>query len=119
MKTIFDRCSELAHIAGKRRATLSIILLGVSSTLWFLIRVVPKPSRATYPCMQAASPIMSGFVLWLLGLTGSAAAFKRANGKLREAKYAAAILFVVLGLILANHSIESDARTNANSLEIW
>jgi hypothetical protein len=37
------------------------ILLGISSTVWFLIRVIPKPQRANYPCMQAAAPMMSGF----------------------------------------------------------
>ena len=44
------------------------ILIGLIATAWFLIRVIPKPSRAAYPCQQAAFPIASGFVLWLLGL---------------------------------------------------
>lgn len=45
--------------------------LGISSTVWFLVRVVPKPSRATYPCMQAAAPMMSAFVVYLLSFTGA------------------------------------------------
>ena|ERR1035438_4696976 len=36
---------------------------------WFLLRVIPKPSRATYPCQRAAFPIASAFVLWLSGAT--------------------------------------------------
>ena len=38
------------------------------SLCWFLFRVIPKPIRATYPCQQAAFPVTSTFVLWLLGL---------------------------------------------------
>jgi hypothetical protein len=99
---------------------LSFILLGITSTLWFLVRVIPKPSRASYPCMQAASPIMSGFVVWILGLTGSAFAFNKAKHKLDEAKFIAAGLIVILGIIVATlHTAESDAQTSAKSLEIW
>ena len=46
---------------------LIFLIIGLSSTLWFLIRVIPKPSRAAYPCQRAAFPIASAFVLWLLG----------------------------------------------------
>jgi Domain of unknown function (DUF362) len=56
------------------------ILLGVLSTVWFLIRVIPKPSRATYPCMRVAAPFMSGLIVYLLsvaGLTYAARKFKR------------------------------------------
>jgi hypothetical protein len=52
---------------------------GITSTIWFLIRVIPKPSRASYPCMRAAAPVMSGFVIYLLGIWGSAFALKRAR----------------------------------------
>ncbi|MEI6139197.1 MAG: DUF362 domain-containing protein [Mariniphaga sp.] len=47
---------------------LGIVLIGFTATIWFLIRVIPKPSRASYPCQQAAFPLASGFVLWLVGL---------------------------------------------------
>jgi len=44
------------------------ILIGLAATIWFLIRVIPKPSRASYPCQRAAFPVASGFVIWLIGL---------------------------------------------------
>jgi uncharacterized protein (DUF362 family) len=70
--------------------------------------------------MQAASPIMSGFVIWILALTGSAFAFKRAKNKLLENKYIAAVLSVMLGIFVANlHTVESDAKTDTKNLEIW
>jgi hypothetical protein len=104
------------------RAKIVFIGLGLSSTLWFLIRVIPKPSRATYPCMQAAAPVMSGFILWVLSITGAAFAFKKAKKKLMEARYITAALLLILGVagttLLTNHS---DAEANANPLpfEIW
>ena len=45
--------------------------MGIGSIIWFLIRVIPKPSRATYPCQQAAFPIASAFVIWLTGVIAS------------------------------------------------
>jgi hypothetical protein len=120
MKTKLKSFFVFAQGADKRWAKLSFIFLGISSTLWFLVRVIPKPSRVTYPCMRAASPIMSGFVIWILTLTGSTFAFKKANHKFFEANYIAAILFVILGIVVANlHTVVSDAQTNAKTLKIW
>ncbi len=42
-----------------------IYLLGAAALVWFIIRVIPKPSRAAYPCQRAAFPIASAFVLWI------------------------------------------------------
>ncbi len=47
---------------------LLLPLAGLASLIWFLIRVLPKPSRASYPCMRAAYPLASGFVIYLLSL---------------------------------------------------
>ncbi len=40
---------------------LLFLIMGIISTIWFLIRVIPKPSHAVHPCMQAAAPFMSGY----------------------------------------------------------
>jgi len=96
------------------------ILTAALATIWFLIRVIPKPSRATYPCMQVAAPIMSSFVIWVLAIAGATFAFKKAKKKLVEAKYVAATLFIVLAIASsAIYTIHSDAKTSANNLEIW
>jgi len=44
-------------------ARITFIIISLLATAWFLIRVIPKPARATYPCMQVAAPIMSGICL--------------------------------------------------------
>lgn len=61
----FKKSSEL--IKGSWRKLL-IVMMGFTATIWFLIRVIPKPSRASYPCQQAAFPLASGFVIWLVSL---------------------------------------------------
>jgi uncharacterized protein (DUF362 family) len=38
------------------------------ATVWFLVRVIPKPSRATYPCMKVAAPLASSLAVWIFSL---------------------------------------------------
>jgi hypothetical protein len=84
---------------GKRNGwRWGFTLLGLGSLIWFLLRVLPKPSRAFYPCMRLAAPLASGFVVWLLG-AGAALAFLRAWKSLRRAKYALAGMCLLIGLI--------------------
>ncbi len=78
-------------LSNKFRGKLVFIVLGVASTLWVLIRVIPKPQRAGYPCMRAAAPIMSGFILYILSLGGMTLLFKKAVAKFKKAQYLAAI----------------------------
>ncbi len=52
-------------------------LMGFFSLLWFLVRVIPKPSRAAYPCQRAAFPLASSFVVWLAALLGSGFAWRK------------------------------------------
>ena len=84
--------------SGKRVSGLIFIGLGLSATLWFLIRVIPKPSRASYPCMQAAAPFMSSFVIYLISLWGGFTAFSKSNRLLKQGKIGWAACFVLTGL---------------------
>ena len=61
------------------KAKIIFIVSGIAATIWFLIRVIPKPSRASYPCVRAATPVMSSFILYLLSLPASVLIFKRAG----------------------------------------
>jgi hypothetical protein len=78
---------------------LLFFVMGIISTVWFLVRVIPKPSRATYPCMQVAAPIMSGFVVYLLSLGGITFALRKARQNLYRARYIAAGSFVLAALV--------------------
>ncbi len=66
------------------------IIIGIISTAWFLIRVIPKPSRAAYPCMRATAPVMSAFILYLLALSGSVMVFRKAKLKMKRSRFVVA-----------------------------
>jgi len=78
------------------------LVTGLLATIWFLIRVIPKPSRAGYPCMQAAAPLMSGFILYILSFSGSFLAFRKARELFQKNSHATAILLVVAGTLSAS-----------------
>lgn len=55
--------------------------MGLLSLLWFLVRVIPKPSRAAYPCQRVAFPVASSFVIWLVAVLGSAFAWRKSRAR--------------------------------------
>ena len=73
-------------------------LIGVLALIWFLVRVLPKPSRARYPCQRVAMPLGLGFLGWLAGLTFSALSFSRVKRFLHRGRFIAAAAAVVVGL---------------------
>jgi len=93
--------------------------VGISSSVWFLVRVIPKPSRASYPCMKAAAPLMSGFILYLLGVIGSAYAFKKVKRSIAESRYWQAFIFImVIGVFSALMVSSDNTPASANPLKI-
>ncbi|HET6556987.1 MAG TPA: DUF362 domain-containing protein [Prolixibacteraceae bacterium] len=78
---------------------LAFFITGIAATVWFLIRVIPKPSRAGYPCMKASAPFMSAFVLYLIGLASTIYLFREKKGQMLLFKSALGIVFVVSLLI--------------------
>ncbi len=73
-------------------------IVGVAALVWFVVRVIPKPSRASYPCQRVAFPLGSAFVLWLMGLMGSALAIRRGRTLLRQSRYLIALLCLAAGV---------------------
>jgi hypothetical protein len=73
---------------------LIFILLGFFSTVWFLARVIPKPSRATYPCMRAAAPLMSGLIVYLLSVAGLTFASRKFKRKVINVRYISTFLLM-------------------------
>ena len=73
-------------------------ITGLLSLVWFLIRVVPKPSRAMYPCQRVAMPLASGFAAWLLGIAASVAALRKARSSLHGRRYALALAAVGISI---------------------
>jgi hypothetical protein len=71
---------------------------GLLALLWFLFRVTPKPSRATYPCQRVAFPLASGFVLWLTGAIGSVTAFRKAKCYLAQSRYVLCVMLITMSI---------------------
>jgi len=76
----------------------SFALGGLASLVWFLVRVIPKPSRAAYPCQRAAAPLASGFVIWVLGVIASAAAARKARQYAYRSRYVIAGLCILVSV---------------------
>ncbi len=97
MKNMFFRIiSRISLIQRSTWLKITFIAAGIASTIWFLVRVIPKPQRATYPCMRVAAPVMSGFIVWLLTLAGSIAAFRKAKLNFMKSKYLYGVLFMIV-----------------------
>jgi hypothetical protein len=106
--------SRLKGVLGKTRDWLKaqrfpprllFILMGIISTAWFLIRVIPKPSRASYPCMRVAAPVMSGFVVYLLSLGGISLALRKARHFFLRSRYMVSgilVLIAITGLLISD-----------------
>ena len=82
---IFDK----KNIANLNAVWLKVsgFVLGFFALMWFLFRVIPKPSRASYPCQQAAFPLASAFVIWLTGVVGSYFGMKHLGRLITKNKY--------------------------------
>jgi hypothetical protein len=100
MKSIYNYFKRKYNesTSNKWISYLIFIGLGLSATVWFLIRVIPKPSRATYPCMQAAAPLMSALVIYLISLCGGFKAFAKSKHLLKQGKIGWATCFIFIGL---------------------
>jgi hypothetical protein len=73
-------------------------LTGLVALIWFLVRVIPKPSRATYPCQRVAFPLAAGFVTWVIGVIGSMVAFRKAKHYLVRSRYVVGALCIAVGI---------------------
>jgi len=84
-----------SHPAAGRLARIGAIFLGISALVWFLLRVIPKPSRATYPCQRAAFPVASAFVLWIFGSATGVFSLAGLRRLVHRCRWAAALVCVL------------------------
>ncbi len=115
---ITDRCPKTGRCVELRRSAFwGAIALGVGSVCWFLARVVPKPSRASYPCQRAAAATAGGFIVWLFGAGGFAALFRKVARPMDRSRWAGACAYAgiaALGLawtLLAQPALPAHAYT--------
>jgi hypothetical protein len=102
LNQVLKRCPRSGRIVGVRRDTpLARALFPVVSLLaiaWFLLRTLPEPRRADYPCQKVAAGIGAGFLAYLAGLllaaTGLRFIRRRAGAVAAVAVGATALAFV-------------------------
>ncbi|MCJ7777263.1 MAG: DUF362 domain-containing protein [Sedimentisphaerales bacterium] len=90
-------------------------IAGLFSLIWFLIRVIPKPSRASYPCQRVAAPLAGGFLIWLVGLAGSILAYRKAEKLVRQSRYILAVIFIAVSVIAVWWSLSVTAEVPAKA----
>ncbi len=119
MRIKTDLHREKRWLASHRPSNkLVFILLGIVSTIWFIVRVVPKPSRATYPCMQAAAPFAASFITYLAGMSISVMAIRKLKSSGRNylgATFAVAGLLIGFFLLLGGDNAVSRAGVSGIS----
>ena len=102
-KNIFSVCPKTGKYFLRNRKYPWLIWLfpiaGLLSLLWFLIRVLPKPSRATYPCQRVAAPLAGGFVIWITGLIASTLAYRKAKRTLHQSRCVVAAVCIAVSIM--------------------
>ena len=100
---LFRTCPKSGRIVGVRQpegwTRVFFPLVGLAALVWFAVRVVPKPSRAAYPCQRVAMPLASSFVLWLAGMAGAGLAIGGARRNFRQARWLSGGLAVMLAVV--------------------
>jgi len=98
-------CRKTGKIVGFNRERWWVrwlfLITGLAALIWFLVRVLPKPSRASYPCQRVGAPVALGGIVYVLSLCGLVSAFRHARQFIRQHRFAVAGACVVAGLACA------------------
>ena len=97
---IFKRCPKSGRIVGIRKdlpaKKILFPIIGIIAIVWFIVRVLPKPSRITYPCQQLASGIGVSFLLYLATFLSTFPVFKLLH-KYTHRNLAYLFIFIFIG----------------------
>ncbi len=106
------RCSKTGRIVGIRRDThmsrLLFPVIGLIAILWFLVRVLPKPDRAAYPCQRVAVGIGCSFLAYAAIVFGSFSLFRTVRRNLT--------ISMLIGLIVLSVAFGGIATVVTDSL---
>jgi len=101
-KGMFLVCGKTGRVVGFNRncrwARWVFPIAVLVALGWYLIRVIPKPSRAEYPCQQVGAPIAFGGIAYVLSFFGLVTAFHKTRKFLYQHRFAAAAICLLIGL---------------------
>jgi len=92
---------RLKRLPIPKKAVITFYITGFLAFAWFLIRVIPKPSRAAYPCQRASFPVASAFILHLAGILAASVLYKKGITVFRQKKLAGLIILIPAVVILS------------------
>jgi hypothetical protein len=101
--------------SGNNRFTRFLLpLTGLACLVWMLIRVIPKPSRAEYPCMKVAAPLAGGFVAYIAGMAIALFSLKKAARLFSEHRSILAASLVLGGAAIGIFTVlKTDSESHA------
>ncbi len=115
--SILKRCPKSKRIVGINYAStwfwIASPIIGILALIWFLVRVIPKPQRAQYPCQRVAASLAGGFLTYLAGILGASMILKKAKDVLKSRKFgaitmvsilASAVIFGAYSLLTSPHA---------------
>ena len=72
-------------------------IIGLAAIIWFVIRVVPAPHRARYPCQQVSITVALGYIaFWGALFTGLRLWLRHAKWKSSKAVPAVFVIFILM-----------------------
>lgn len=102
-KRFFLVCEKTGKIKGIKKmqgsGKLFIPLIGLLALIWYLVRVIPKPQRAMYPCMKVASPLAGSFLGYILSIGALGWAIKKFRKVILKRKVIVAAACVAIGVV--------------------
>jgi hypothetical protein len=99
-KRLFVYCPKSGRMIGinwpQRIPWFLFPVIGFFALIWILIRVIPKPSRANYPCVRAATPLALSFLGYVLSLCFIAVFLRKTAKALSNYRYSLAFNCIVI-----------------------
>jgi hypothetical protein len=79
----------------RRGSNLYFLAMGLAAIIWVVVRVIPKPSRVTYPCMRVAMSLASGMLIQLGGVAISLLTLRKARETFKMSNYRLAAVMAI------------------------
>jgi len=103
----------LRYLYSNKFSKIFFLIIGFFSFIWILLRVISKPSRATYPCVQTAYPFAGIFLISLGSFLASTYAYTLAFANFRRKKFIPFFFLLIVGLITTTFVSFGPWETNA------
>lgn len=117
-ETLLKKCPKSGKIRGlnfnSKWVQWFFPITGLAALIWFLIRVIPKPSRMAYPCQQFAGSLFTTVFAVFCSCFGGVAVVRRMVGQIKRQGWvlggvcALATALLCVGVLLGNGSSKAD-----------